>query len=487
MSELPNIGKKRDLTEGSLSRNLFRMAAPLALGMILHNLYNIVDAFWLGRLSKEALGAPGVSMPLIFLAIAFSMGFGATGTALVAQHVGAKQYREADIAAGQLILVLTGLTILFVVPIIIFADGLLQLIQVPPEVAEQADGYLRIFMLGMPLMSFHIAYSQVLRSLGDTHTAVVIAAVANFINLLLDPLLIFGFGPLPALGADGAAIASVIGGAVTAAISAWLLFVRGRAGLKLRLSDLKPRLAQLRHIFRIGFPGGVDMSSNSVGFLVFQVMINSLGTNVIGAFAIGFRITHFFSIPAQCMSMSAAPIVGQALGAGKPALARRVILMGLVLFAGTMLIPYIFITFQGDMVARFFIRDAGVIAEARRFFLIVPASNFFFNMLMVLMAAYIGSGHTRSLLFFSVLRQWILRLPFAWLLGFGLAWGSLGIYSGMAISNVLSAAVAWIMFRRRAWEKPVIHEMTTGGLATASQTRARIPATIPATAIDDGE
>lgn len=456
MPEARNIGTKRDLTKGSLARNIFRMAIPLAVGMMLNNLYNIVDAFWLGRLSKEALGAPGVSMPLIFMAIAFSMGFGAAGTAMVAQHVGARQYREADVAAGQLILVLTGLTMLFIVPVVLFTAPLLQLVQVPPEVAGQAEGYLRIFMLGMPFMAFHIAYAQVLRSLGDTYTFVIIAAVANLINLILDPVLIFGLGPMPALEANGAAIASVIGNLISAGIAFWYLFVRGRSGLKLRLSDLKPRPAILRRIFRIGLPGGAEMSSNSIGFMFFQVMINALGANVIGAFAIGFRVTHFFSVPAHCMSMAAAPIVGQALGAGKPGLARRAILIGLGLFAALMFLPYVVITVWGDLVARMFIQDPGVIAEARHFFLIVPASNFFFNMLMVLVAAYIGSGHTRPLLLFSIMRQWILRLPISWFLGFVLAWGSLGIYTGMAVANILAAILAWFMFRARWWEQPVI-------------------------------
>ncbi|MCF7855364.1 MAG: MATE family efflux transporter [Candidatus Pacebacteria bacterium] len=459
MSEPPTqpTQQKRDLTQGPLLWTLFRMAAPMAVGMVLHNLYNIIDAFWLGRLSKEALGAPGVSMPFIFMAVSFGMGFGAAGTSLVAQHVGAKQYREADIAAGQLILVLSGLTIIFVVPIIIYADGLLELIQVPPEVVAQAGGYLRIFMIGLPLMSFHIAYSQVLRALGDTHTVVIVTGISNLINFILDPMLIFGIGPLPALEANGAAIASVVGATLTACISAWLLFVRGRAGLKLRLSDLKPRRKLLRHIFRIGLPGGANMSSNSLGFMAFQVMINSLGANVIGAFAIGFRITHFLSVPAHCMGMAAAPIVGQALGAGKPSLARKTILLALALFAALMVLPYVAVTLKGDTIARFFISDPGVTAEARRFFLIVPVSSFFFNMLMILTAVYIGSGHTRPLLIFSIFRQWILRLPLAWMLGFALAWGSLGIYTGMAISNVMAAILAWMMFRAKWWEEPVIH------------------------------
>ncbi len=140
-------------------------------------------------------------------------------------------------------------------------------------------------------------------------------------------------------------------------------------------------------------------------------MINSLGATVMAAYTIGSRITEIFGVPASALAMSTAPVVGQALGAGKPDLARRAVRTSVMLFAFGMLLPYLLIMAEGHIVARAFTRDAGVIAEVGRFFLIVPASNYFFNVMMVLMSAFFGSGHTRPVMVISLLRQWGLRVP----------------------------------------------------------------------------
>ena len=447
--------RKRDLTSGSLPKNLFRLAAPLAAGTAMHALYSIVDAFWLGGLGKEALGAPGVSMPLIFIVIAFAIGFGQGGSALVAQYTGAGRHREADVAAAQTILLLTAVAVAMAAPMMIFAPHLFALARVPRTVAVLASGYVRIFFLGIPMAAFTIACAAVWRALGDTMTMVIVGVVSNVINLLLDPLLIHGWRLIPSMGVNGAALASFISSAMAAAACVVLLR-RGRAGLRLALADMKPARPVLREIARIGLPAAVSMSSNSFGFAVFHVMVNSLGANVIGAFTIGFRLTHFFAIPARAMAMAAAPVVGQALGAGKVALARRAVRMSVVLVAAGMFVPYALLMWQGELVARAFVDDAAVIAEAGRFFLVVPASSYCFGVLMVLMAAFYGSGHTRPIMFLSVLRQWGVRLPAAWLLGFIAGWGSMGVYLGLVIGNVSCACIALWLFRAGGWESAVV-------------------------------
>jgi Na+-driven multidrug efflux pump len=220
--------------------------------------------------------------------------------------------------------------------------------------------------------------------------------------------------------------------------------------------DLKPDLAMLRRLLRVGLPVAVSNSSNSVGISVFQVMINTLGTTVIGAMSIGFRIVWFFNMPAQAMAMAAAPVVGQALGAGKVRLARRAVWSSVSLVAVIMFPMIVGLMAGGRLVARAFIDSPDVVAEAGRFFLIVPASSYFFGVLMVLMSAFYGSGHTRPAMVISLLRLWALRLPAAYLLCFVLSWGSLGIYFGMVIGNVLCAGITLWLFFRGGWESAVI-------------------------------
>lgn len=444
-------GGRRDLTEGSLTWNLIRLAAPLMAQMSVQAVYNLTDAFWLGKLSSLAVTAPGVSMPFVFIVFALATGFGNGGSALVAQYTGAGRHEEANHAAGQTLLLLVASSVVLAGLIFPFTEPLLGLVRVKGEMAQTANGYLRIFILGSPFVAFMVAYGSVLRALGDTLTVVYVNAAASLLNLVLDPVLIFWCH----MGVEGAAVASVVA-QFGSAVACLILLRRGRSGFKLAPGDLRPQGETLRRIVRIGFPAGVSMGSNSLGYMGFQTMVNNLGEHVVAAFTIGFRMTNFLSIPGQSMATAASPIVGQSLGAGKPDRARRTVLLGVLVVALGMVVPYALMMWQGRLVARFFVDNPETIKEAFRFFLIVPASNYFFTVIMVLSSAFYGSGHTRPVMIISLLRQWGLRIPLAYLFGSILGWGSIGIYAGMGVANVVCAIITIWVFMAGGWTKAVI-------------------------------
>jgi len=461
-SVIPMDRRRRDLTTGSLRRTLLTLALPIMAAQVLTSLYSLTDMFWLGKMAvgaKEALAAVGPTAALTFIVFAFGMGFGSGGTALVSQHTGARRHREADVAAGQTMLLLTCATAVVASLLFAFAPLALRLLQTPPEVMPQALPFLRILLCSMPFIAFNIGYGSALRAIGDTVTMVLIQLGTNLLNFGLSPVLIFGVGPAPVLGIRGAACASLFASIMTAVISV-ILLRRGRSGLRLTLSDFRPNYPVIRLIFRIGLPAGVSMSSNSIGFLVLQGMINKLGATVMGAYTLGSRITEIVGVPAGALAVSTAPVVGQALGANKPEIARRAVRTSVMMFALGMLLPYLVLILEGHIVARGFTHDAGIIAEAGRFFLLVPPSNYCFNIFMVVMSAFYGSGHTRPVMVISLLRQWVLRIPvclvlcFGW--GFVPGYGSRGLYVGLVIGNLISAAMAWWLFRVGAWDKPVV-------------------------------
>ena len=451
----PRSLNKRDLTSGSLVGNLLSMALPLAAGNVLGAMYNLVDAFWLGRVSKEAVAAPGVSGPFIWMAVSFAIGFGSGGTALVAQLTGAKRHGEADHVGAQVLSMMTLWSAFIAVPLIIVAPLVLRVFQVPDEVMPQGTTYFRIIAVGLPLMSLTMAYGAVLRALGDTVTVIVIGVVTNIINAVLDPLFIFGMGPVPAMGVGGAAAATVLSQGLGALACLWLIR-RHHAGFAIRKYHLPPDWPILKQIFNIGLPAALNNSGGAAGFAIFQTMINTLGPTVIAAYTIGFRLLRFFQIPGEVLAMSAAPIVGQSLGAGKPQTAVRAIKTSAAIVALVTLVPTILVTLEGQWVASFFVKDPGVVAETGRFFLIVPFSSYLFSVIMVLMAAFFGSGHTRPALALTVLRMWVLRLPASYLLTFTLGLGSLGAYLGMVVGNVFGAAATYALFARGTWLKPII-------------------------------
>jgi putative MATE family efflux protein len=343
--------------------------------------------------------------------------------------------------------------------VFVFARPVLRFLRTPEEVMPQALPFLRILLCSMPFIAFNIGYGSALTALGDTLTMVVIQFGTNVINFGLSPMLIFGVGPFPALGIRGAATASLFASILTAVISV-ILLRRGRSGLRLTLWHFRPAPKVIRLILRIGLPAAVGMGNNSLGFLVLQGMINELGATVMGAYTLGSRITQIISVPAGALAVSTAPVVGQALGAGKPALARRAVRTSVMIYAFGMLLLYAALMLEGHIVARAFTHDRGVIAEAARFFLLVPASNYCFSIMMVVTSAFYGSGHTRPVLVISMVRQWLLRIPICMILCFGWGFipphGSEGLYVGLVIANVASAAFAWWLFHVVAWEKAVV-------------------------------
>jgi len=448
---------KRDLSSGSLYGNLLRLSLPMAAQQAVGILYNLVDAFWLGRWSKEGLGAPGVAMPIQWIVVSLAFGFGSGGTALVAQYVGAGRHRDADHVAGQTIMIMTALAAVLAAPAAILTPNILALYRTPQEMMPEAVTYLRILMLGLPFVAVVGAYASVLRALGDAITVVVIQVIGNVLNLGLDPLLIFGWKRIgvPPMGVAGAAAATFISQGVCA-YACYHLLRRHRAGLQITKADLRPDWPMLRKILGIAGPAALSASSGALGFSFFQGIVNTLGTVVVAAFTVGFRIISVIQIVPQCLAMAAAPIVGQALGANNHRLARRTIRVCANIVAFFTLPAAALLLWGGHTVARLFTPDSEVIVEAARFFHVVPVSSYFFGLIMVWSAAFTGSGHTKPVLAATILRMWLLRLPVGWLLVNRWHWGSHGVYWGMVAGNVISAAFLFYLFRRGTWQQAVV-------------------------------
>jgi MATE family, multidrug efflux pump len=455
--------QKRDLTQGPLSKTLVRLAAPMGIAVLLQTLYSMVDLFWLGKfdqamnLGGAAFAAPGVSLPIVFVAVSFSMGFAGGASALVAQLTGAGETRRADHAATQMMLLLGFVALPFMAILVIFTEPVLQIMRVPDDVIIHAVPYLRIFLLDLPIACAFFAYGASLRAFGDTMTMLILGIISNVVNCCLDPILIFGYFGFPSMGTAGAALATLIS-RLGVAVCCIVLLRRGHAGLRVTRADLRPDWEMQRTLLHIGLPAGISLSNNAVGFAVFQIMVNDLGPSVIGAFAIGVRFMRLMSIPGHSLASAAAAVVGQALGAGKPELARRAIWWSVTRVTAVMMVPVLVIVWQGENITRLFNNDPAIVAEGTMMFRLVPLSALVFSALIVLTAAFIGSGHSRTVLGLSIVRQWVLRLPLCWTLCFVLGWGSMGIYGGMALANVIGAILTLWLFLRGRWLTGVVEK-----------------------------
>ncbi len=225
------------------------------------------------------------------------------------------------------------------------------------------------------------------------------------------------------MGVSGAAIATLIANIVNG-MACYVCLRRGHCGPSHAAGGPEAPCPTLLNIVKIAWPLSVNRSSDSWGFFFYRVMINSLGLTVLTAYTIGFRILQLFTMPAVALAAAAAPVVGQALGAGDTRLARRAVWVSTALAGGVLLVPTLAMVFFGQDIAALFHADQDVMKEAGKFFLVVPASAYFFQVIMVLSAAFIGSGNTRAPMVISLMRQWVFRLPVGYLLGFTLAWAA---------------------------------------------------------------
>ncbi len=461
---------KDEILEGSVIRVMFKLAWPLMISSFLMTLYNLVDTIWLGRLpypeNEFSVGAMGMSWSIMFLMMGLGMGFGVAALALISQHTGAGMHEEACRDAGQLYM----LSILFSVIIAIIGfvatPSLLAALtgtgEEAAELARYGTRYLRIVFLGLPFMFMLYSFQFILKGWGDTITPMLVTAVSVTINIILDPILIFGIGPVPGMGIQGAAIATVITKGVGALTGFYLLF-RGNLGITLKLSHMKPRFDKLKKLLVIGIPAALGREGSAFGFILIWYFINRLPNQSVAAAAYGAgnRILNITFLIMGGLAMAMSTMVGQSLGADMKERADEVAKKGLLLLFGLMGFIAVALFLLRNIMIAFIIPGApDVIAEGGNFLMIFALAMPFFGIFRGISGILEGSGHTVKLMVLSLSRLWGLRVPLAYIFAFVVGWYSSGIWLGMALSNVIGACLALVVYARGRWKKGIIEKGT---------------------------
>ena len=412
--------------------------------------YNLVDAWFLGKVSAEAVSAPAITFSVVFFLSVVGMAFSQAGATLVAQSHGAGDRRLVDFYASQTVGLITVAGIVVGILGVAGIGALLWLLRVPPEVVGFTRTYMRIIFSAVPFMFFFFVLQGVFQGVGDSVTALLVQFATVAFNAALDPILIFGVGPVPAMGVAGAAIATLASRVISAAAILVILF-RGGDRLRIRREDLRPRLDAWRRLVAIGAPLATGQGLAALGFTVLQGVVNGFGVAVVAAFGIGNRIIGVFNMPAMGFSRATAAIVGQELGAGRPEGAREAVRFS-VLSMVAFIVPAMTLTFFfGNHIMRFFVDDPAVIAHGATMFRIVSVSVVPFTLFTVINGAFQGGGDTRPVMYLNLLRLWGLRVPLAMLLAWGVALGPTGIWYSMFVSNIVTAGLGFWLLRTGRW------------------------------------
>lgn len=455
----------RDMTVGPMTGHLVAVAWPVSVSFLLQTLYNLVDAFWLGKLGKTAIVAPTVTMNLVFIGIALAMGLGQAGTTLISQYRGAGREDGMRRAAGQTLVLQVLAGVIVAVLGLVFAEPLLRLLRTPADAFAESLVYMRWILAGVPLMFVFFVYQGIFTGLGDTVGPMRINVVTVILNVILDPLLIFGPGPFPEMGVAGAAAATVIARGVASLLS--LRAILGGTGFRIRARDLRWDGKMISRMLRIGLPLSLGQAATSLGFTLLIGIVNGFGSAVTAAFGVGHRVVHMAMVPAMALAQANATAVGQNLGAGLPERAALSARTAALLITVVLLPLTTLTTIFGGPLTRLFVADPEVIGHGADMLRITSFSVFVFGLISVLFGSFQGAGHTTPVMVVNVARLWAVRIPAAWLMAVALGMGPIGLWWAMNLSNVLAAVAAFVWFLRGDWKRSAIDRPPAGAAGPA--------------------
>jgi putative MATE family efflux protein len=444
--------KKRKYTEGGIFTSLFHLAVPVILANILQTAYQLIDTFWLGRLGANAVAAVSISFPLLFLVLSLGSGLTLAGTVLVSQYYGAEDQKRVDFNSSQTIFLIFFISLFLSVLSYFAAAPLMKLIGAGPEIMEDSVSYFQVSSIGFVFLFMFFSFQSLMRGIGNVMLPVFIVLFTVFLNLILDPLFIYGYGPIPGYGVAGAAVASIITQALSAVIGLWILF-RGRSGIRIHFNQMRPHISTLKRIINLGIPASIEQSTRALGMTFMVVLVTGFGSEVVAAYGIGARILSFIIIPALGLAIATTSLVGQNIGAIKIKRAEKVAnLSSKIAFFGLTGMGILMFFFAVPITTFFIPNDPEVINDAAYFIKIMSPSFGLLGVQQVLNGVFNGAGFTKASMLISILNLWIIRFPVAFMLSHKTDLSYEGIWWAFPISNLIAALAAFIYFKRGYWK-----------------------------------
>nr|MDA3823566.1 MATE family efflux transporter [Bacteroidales bacterium] len=411
-------GTEKDFTRIPISKAIILLSIPMVLEMIMESVFALVDIYFVSRLGAREVVIVGITESLMTLVYAVGIGLSVGTTALVSRRIGEKNPAAASQAAVQAIIAAIAISLIFSVIGVIYAKDLLRFMGAEPETIELGYQYPMIMFGGNAVIMLLFVINAVFRSSGDAAISMRVLWIANLLNIILDPLLIFGWGPFLELGVKGAAIATNTGRGIAVIYQLYLL-MKGNHRIKVRLQDIGLRIKTIWKVIKLslGAIGQNLISHSSWVFLVW--VITSLGENVIAGYTIAIRVIIFILLPAWGMANAAATLVGQNLGAKQPERAERaawivggvnMVLLSLVSIV-FISIPHVFINFFIDKALEPEVWQAGItVLRLVSFGFIIYAIG------MVMVQAINGAGDTATPIWLNFIAFWVIEIPLAYVL-----------------------------------------------------------------------
>jgi len=444
-------GKEQDFTSGSIRRAVFMLSVPMILEMLMESIFAIVDIMYVSQISVNAVATIGLTESVITLVYAVAIGLSMAATAVVARRVGEKDIKGAKNAAVQVIFL--GVIMASIVSVIgiIYPKEILQLMGGESDLIEEGYGYTQILMGGNITIMLLFLINAIFRGAGNASVAMWTLILSNGLNIILDPMFIFGFGPIPEYGVQGAAIATTIGRGSAVLFQLGILFF-GYSKIKIGIKDLVLRMGIMLNLIRISLGGIGQFLIGTLSWVFLMRIMSEFGSEVLAGYTIAIRVMMFTIMPAWGMSNAAATLVGQNLGAQKPERAEQsvwktgkysAVFMGIVSIIYLVFAPQIIVLFN---------QTPEVVKYGSLCLRIIAAGYIFYGYGMVVINSFNGAGDTKTPTYINFVCFWLLQLPFAYVMAITLDFGPNGVFWAITLAEVLIAIIAIIWFKKGHWK-----------------------------------
>lgn len=445
-------GEEQDYTSLRLSKAIVLLTIPMVIEMVMESVFAIVDIFFVSRLGYNAVAAVGLTESLMTIIYAIAVGFSVGTTALVSRRIGEKDKTAASHAAAQAIVAGMVISCMIALPGALYAPELLKFMGADELLITANAGYTRVMFAGNLVIMMLFIMNAAFRSAGNAAISMRVLAIANFINLILDPIFIFGLGPIPPMGIEGAAIATTTGRGLAVAYQIYYL-INGKSLLKLNFRMLKLHWEIMLKIVRLSMGGILQNLIATASWVVMVRIISAFGSAAVAGYTIGIRVIIFSLLPAWGLSNAAATLVGQNLGAGQPGRASKAgWTTGLANMAMLGILSIIYLSFPAPFIGIFIsdpeVKDAGILCLQ-----MISAGFAVYAMGMVMSQAINGAGDTYSPTLMNFISFWLVEIPLAWLLAIFLDMGPKGVYLSILIAETVLTVQGMFFFSRGRWKK----------------------------------
>ncbi len=444
-------GKEQDFTNISLRRAIFMLAIPMILEMLMESVFALVDILYVSQISVNAVATIGLTESVITLVYAVAIGLSIAATAIVARRVGQKKLKDASQVAVQVIFL--GIFISAIVSIIgiFYAKEILALMGAEPDLINEGYGYTQILIGGNVTIMLLFLINGVFRGAGNASVAMWVLILSNGLNIILDPIFIFGFGPIPAYGVEGAAIATTIGRGTGVVFQLFILFY-GYSKIKIRFKDFVLRTVVMLNLIKVSI-GGIGQFLIGTSSWVFLMRIMSeFGSEVLAGYTIAIRVMMFTIMPAWGLANAAATLVGQNLGANEPERAERSVYKTAhynAIFMG--IVSIIYLIFAPQIIKLF--TDVPDVVEYGSLCLRILASGYvFYGYGMVFIQSFNGAGDTRTPTYINLFCFYLFQLPFAYFVAIILDYGPVGVFWAITSAEVMVAVIGILWFKKGTWK-----------------------------------